>query len=357
MNTSKLYRLSLLIVFSITGLIAVAQYDGIVKTSPDNTYGLIGKRTVVGKLNEREVTMGVTVDSITETKLFDPNGTLRYHKTVIRNSDFPGRDSAVTQVYFDCYGTMLYDVYTEWGHNKSRIPELRKMKEQIYENGEVKTGLERQFPKDMAIPAINVKRYRDGKWDEVYEQVSINFEDNSFPMGNYRPDTSPCPSFSDPNEVFVYVSGIVEDSKPSFLTYGVGVDYTHLFNKSIGLTGEAGINFGSNSGVNYTKITVMAGPDFLPFPAANGDDHLRFSFHVVGGITNLHAKFGSLTNSSTNFSMGIGVGIDYHKWHKAGIGIMADYNPVFDPGKTANNFRVGVGVNFGLKKKTKNKNK
>lgn len=346
MNTSKALMQLMFAFFLLLSFKAHSQFGSSV-TLVDDTYGEGGKRTISSKLKGEHITMGDVIDTLREIKIFDPNGTLRYHKIVITNDYFPGRDSAVTEIYYDCFATRQYDVYKVWVHNKEKKPVLQRMEEQIYEEGEVKRGLDRRFRVESGFEVVDVKYFKDGKWEADYQKTNFNFEDSTFPNGDYHQDKTPCPKNIIHSELIVYGSGIVEDSKPSFLTYGGGIDYRRLLNKSFGLAIDASVNFGSNAGVDYTKFGIMAGPSFLPVKSADGNDPFRFYVDVLGGVTSLHSKVGSFSSTSTNFSMEIGATGSFVHRNKPGFSFLVDYNPVFFPGNTANNFRFGAGINFG----------
>ena len=153
------------------------------------------------------------------------------------------------------------------------------------------------------------------------------------------------------NSYFAGLGLINEDAGDRFNTYGVNVAYTHLTNSSLGITGDAGLYFGSNNSVNYTKIQLLAGISYLPATTGN----IILAPHILAGIANINSKFTvgstSVSGSSTSFAAAIGADVITGLNKKTGIGVRLDYNPVFAKGKISHNIRLSAGISNRRKKK------
>ena len=156
------------------------------------------------------------------------------------------------------------------------------------------------------------------------------------------------------NQLFVGPSTISEDSYNRFNTYGASVAFTHPVTSRIGITGDAGIYFGSNSGVNYTKFQLLGGLSLLSLPGQ--DNRVSFSPHLLGGVSGVSSKYkletNTFTNSSTGLSMAVGTDVSFPINNKTAIVARADYNPAFSSNSVKSNFRLGVGfkLNLGCRK-------
>jgi hypothetical protein len=153
------------------------------------------------------------------------------------------------------------------------------------------------------------------------------------------------------NEIFIGFSTIFEDSKPNrFNTFGGNIAFMHPVSTSVDLTADAGVYFGSNSGVSYTKAQVLIGASFLPVQYDRNE--LSFSPHIMAGVSNVTSKFKlgtySSSTSTTSFSADAGVDVSLPFSKKAGVACRVDYNPTFYSGGVSNNFRLSLGVDWKL---------
>lgn len=146
-------------------------------------------------------------------------------------------------------------------------------------------------------------------------------------------------SYTSPDELFAGASTIFENSNPGFNLFGVNATYTHPVRTHVGLTADAGIYFGKNYMVEYTKMQLLAGFSYLP---ARGKKIL-FSPHVLAGIVHVRSKYASVTGASISFGIAAGTDIEMPVSDKMAIAARADYNPVFG-NATSNNFRMSLGV-------------
>ena len=166
-------------------------------------------------------------------------------------------------------------------------------------------------------------------------------------------DTTKKTAFKDfPNkDIFVGFSLIHEDNGSNhFYTYGGEFAYTHNLCRRGGITGDAGINFGSYGMVDYTKINILAGGIYYPIKTAVPASDFNFSVHALAGVSNIKSSYsiGSYSSSASNsyFTMDIGGGFNYYFGDKTGVGLRFGYMPTFSKGNTSNNFRVALGVDF-----------
>ncbi|MFI5185771.1 MAG: hypothetical protein ACHQF0_03555 [Chitinophagales bacterium] len=151
------------------------------------------------------------------------------------------------------------------------------------------------------------------------------------------------------NQLFVGPSIIFEDNNQHFNTYGVNLAFTRSVIGRLGLTADAGIHFGSENIVNYTKLQLLGGVSLLP---GQDNNKLSFSPHLLGGVSSVKSKYKlettSFGNNSTGFCMAIGTDIYFPLNNKITIAARADYNPSFASGNIINNYRVGVEINLRL---------
>lgn len=162
-------------------------------------------------------------------------------------------------------------------------------------------------------------------------------------------------SASNCSNLFAGFSSIFEDSKPRFNTYGLNAVYIRPIMPRLGLTGDAGIYFGSGGEVDYTKLQLMGGISL--FPANSGN--IAISPHVLAGVSNVTSKFKSPTstfkNNSSAFTMALGGDAVIPLNNKINLGLRADVNPTFGT-QIKWNLRLGGGVyiKFGCKKPEEN---
>lgn len=313
-----------LILFMFPRVVNAQLVDSIRTTNPDDLYGKGGKivkTTLTYGKNEKMVEV--------EERVYDANKKLRYYK---RTLTFSSGALHTDERYYDCNEKRTYAKQTITDSTGKEV----SFNEEVYKNDKQTNGV-RRFRQD-GQPRI--QHYKNGEW----EDESMDFTDATLPNGNYTPNTTSCEPPFDKNEFYVFATGIVEDSKPSFLTYGGDIEYTRLFNPVFGVTADAGANFGSNSGVDYTKFMFMVGPTYFPVKSADANDKFSFSLHALAGVTALNSDFGPATVHNTNFSMGIGICATQLISKKFGLGVLGEYNPVFGNNRTANNFRFGLGA-------------
>jgi len=148
-------------------------------------------------------------------------------------------------------------------------------------------------------------------------------------------------------KLFVGISTIFEDSKPDrFNTFGGNLGFMYPVSTSLGLTADAGVYFGSNSGVSYTKAQILIGASFLPVQYDRNE--LSFSPYILAGISNVTSKYSSISTSSTSISAAAGVEVRLPVTKTAGVACRVDYNPSFNSGGVSNNFRLSLGVDWKL---------
>lgn len=149
------------------------------------------------------------------------------------------------------------------------------------------------------------------------------------------------------NEIFVGFSLIREDNGSNgFNTYGGQVAYTRNLCWRGGLTGDMGVNFGSNGGVDYTKFNILAGGTYYPIKTSVPSSDFSFSIHALAGISSIRSSYSGISNSSSYFTLDVGPGFNYYFGNKLGLGLRAGYMPSFGKGNTSNNFRVALGLDF-----------
>ena len=149
------------------------------------------------------------------------------------------------------------------------------------------------------------------------------------------------------NDLFIGLSAIFEDGGGKYFnTYGPTVAYTHALNGRFGITGDAGFYFGSNNGIDYTKLQLLGGASLLP----QYSDKVAFSPHLLVGVANVHSKYSfnnmSFTGSNTAFSLAAGTNISFPINNRIQVAARADYNPTFASGGVKSNFRIGVGIDI-----------
>lgn len=104
------------------------------------------------------------------------------------------------------------------------------------------------------------------------------------------------------NLLFIGPSTILEDSYKPFNTYGPTVVFTHPLAGKLGITGNAGIYFGSGNNVDYTKFQLLGGLSLLP-----NDNRISFSPHLLAGVSSVNSKYKLETMSFSNNNTGLTV--------------------------------------------------
>ncbi|HYM94416.1 MAG TPA: hypothetical protein VET23_09780 [Chitinophagaceae bacterium] len=162
--------------------------------------------------------------------------------------------------------------------------------------------------------------------------------------------TNSAKTFQNCKEIFAGPSTIFEDNGLNrFNTYGGNFTYTYPVSSRLGITGDAGVYFGSNSGWKYTKFQLLGGVSLLPPPGQN--NKVLFSPHLLAGISNVTSKYSginSISNNSTSLSIAAGTNILFPLNSRTSLALRADYNPTFSSGAVSNNFRVGAGLSFNI---------
>jgi len=147
---------------------------------------------------------------------------------------------------------------------------------------------------------------------------------------------------------FIGPSTIFENGG-DFNTFGLNSAYTHRLKGRIGVTGDAGVHFGSQGNTKYTKLQLLAGVSLLP--VANNTNKATLSPHLLVGVSNVSSKFSynstSFTNSNTGFALAAGTDVAF-PIGRTTAAARVDYNPTFSSGGTSSNFRISVGVNIPL---------
>ena len=149
------------------------------------------------------------------------------------------------------------------------------------------------------------------------------------------------------NEIFVGFSLIREDNANNdFNTYGGELAYTRNLCRRGGLTGDVGVNFGSNGGVDYTKFNILVGGTYYPIKTAVPSSDFSFSIHALAGINSIRSSYIGMSYSNSSFTFDVGPGFNYYFGNKLGLGLRAGYMPSFGKGNTSNNFRVALGLDI-----------
>jgi hypothetical protein len=154
------------------------------------------------------------------------------------------------------------------------------------------------------------------------------------------------PVFTRCNQFYGGISTIFEDSEPDrIVTFGPNIGFTYPFTRSLGLTADAGLLFGSGNNTKYTKFQVYAGPSLLSLPINN--TNISFSPHLLAGYSSTKSKYeygnSSSSYSQGNFSMLAGTNINFPIGRTMVRGAL-DFNPVFSDYGTASNIRIGIGI-------------
>lgn len=187
----------------------------------------------------------------------------------------------------------------------------------------------------------NKKKYSIKNGIGTWENIALNDPyDNSIRYDEL--DMASCPP---PSELFLGFSTIFEDSYERFNTYGINLSYIHSLSAMLGIMGDAGIYFGSQNQVNFTKALVMGGISLRP---GNPDGNISFHPHLLAGVSIVNAKNGS-SSSNASFTAAAGGDLCFDISTNKGINIRADYNPVFGSGNVAHNFRASAGLILKIK--------
>jgi hypothetical protein len=162
-------------------------------------------------------------------------------------------------------------------------------------------------------------------------------------------DSHPVPPNCSPSNLFLGPSTIFEDNSNRFNTFGFNVAYTHPVGPRLGIMGDAGIHFGTNSGTDYTKFQLLGGVSLLP---VNPNNKTLFYPHLLAGISDVTSKFTtgatSFTNNSISLALAAGTNVAFPINNKIAFVAGAYYNQTFSSGGIKNNFRVGAGVSFNI---------
>jgi hypothetical protein len=146
------------------------------------------------------------------------------------------------------------------------------------------------------------------------------------------------------NQAYAGVSLISEDSDPRFNTYGGEVAFTHFLNPQVGLTGDAGLNFGSQNMVDYRKFTIMAGITIIPLQQMALAAKVNLYAHALIGLAAINASIGTYSNTNTSFAGEVGAGINIpikKSWSVRPIEVNYQFEV---PKGLSSNFRFGAGI-------------
>jgi len=274
---------------------------------------------------------------VVEKKAYDKHGVLRHD---MYSEYYPDGCVYESHAYYDCHGNLQYREYT-WYDDEGYEYEYC---DEYYKGGEKTAGY----------------YFYDGNYygeRETYNPATRSWERGWHPGFNkpegFEPDIADCPD-SDSWWDHHFYSGpslILEDASPErFSTYGFEFSYQYNFCQSGGLIGDLGLNFGSHFDVKYTKLTGLVGSLYYPFKTANLRNDLMFSVHALIGASYLLAKYSngnySSSSSDTYFTGCAGIGLDKKLNDRFGLGLRADFIPVFGKGNTASNLRFSAGIRF-----------
>lgn len=293
-------------------------------SAADSTYGKGGKiniDTAFFKDGSRQITIGYR----------DKDGKFRQSTQIYYNSE-DGSETTTIQ-YFDETGKKKTK---ETAVTKDRVGNETSNREEFYIDGKIESG-------DIYYdePGSREKKHKKyNKETQKYEPVEkTNGQDNN-------EDKKDKPFDFDVTGFLFLGGSLINENSPAgrFNTYGGLVVYNRPINK-MGISAEAGINFGSDNNIDYTKVQVLAGISF--FPKMNSDIFL--SPHVLAGISHIKGEYGMNSSfSSSSFCMAAGADVGMPVSRRCILNLRADYNPTFPKGGVKNNFRVSGGVNIVL---------
>ena len=186
------------------------------------------------------------------------------------------------------------------------------------------------------------------KWRSDLVELTLSYGEPEFTVrANCNCDETALPTddnISQPEpSLFAGASLISEDGYNRFFTYGVNVAYTHPIGNRLGITGDGGLWFGSNNSVNYTKAQLLGGISILPRETGG---KILLTPHVLGGIVNVRASANG--NGSTSLSAAVGADASFRLGKTLRAAARADYNPAFAGGGVSHNFRLSLGLVFGM---------
>ncbi len=328
----------------------IAQSKGLIlkdsTTLPDNTYGKGKKTTLVYDYDSFTNKVNGPANYKKE-KFYDgsqPDPKLLQEKITIERED---GSSDVFDYYYNCDGKKIL-IKSE---NRGTGGLLVQSEEKVFDP---KTGSIIKGKKTVVDKEGKKTNYTWDKNTNAWVETTSALPDSDFKLDKNQQMNCSLPS--DCNSFFIGSSTIFEDNNPDrFNTFGGNVAYIHPLSSRLGITGDAGIHFGSNKSVNYTKLQVLVGVSLLPV----NNTHSEFSFspHLLAGVSNVSSKYktggNSYSNSSTGFSLAAGTDISYSLNNKTGITARLDYNPTFSTGGVKNNFRLSLGVSFRICPKSK----
>jgi hypothetical protein len=107
-----------------------------------------------------------------------------------------------------------------------------------------------------------------------------------------------------------------------------------------GITGEVGGNYKSIDNVDVDLHSYMVGPRF----ASRQNPSVTPFVHVLFGGVRVGEEFAGLSDSTTEFALQPGAGVDFWANPNFGLRVGADYRRVFYEGYGSNQFRFNVGV-------------
>jgi hypothetical protein len=161
-----------------------------------------------------------------------------------------------------------------------------------------------------------------------------------------------------PDEVYI-IPGYIGfgDKNTKFGAIGVGIGYTKMISKSVGLTIDGGYYTHTKSENGYKDISNLlnatAGITYVPGGVSNKKG-LSVSTHVLAGISNYTQKskspnFPTFTNSELSFHLNIGAALNLKLNKHFNIRLLqADYAPTFFYNTTQHNYRISAGVGYNI---------
>ncbi len=299
-------------------------------TSPDYTYGMNGTLSLTVKMNADFM--------IEEKNYYDGNNNLRQQ---VETEYYPEHYASRLTNFYDCSGKLDYSSLNLIDHYGYSYPNYNVE----YENNKPLFGF---FIPDLSVDK-SFMQYLDVP-DNTFRpnsQLPYKVDMGRFFKGlAYEYDKSACDDDDDIDFVDLDLTFRLEDFGSEKKVFpGVDVAYTNMIKPWVGLTVDAGINFGKVNDVKYTILSGFAGPTFVPCPKKHGlDDKLTLSVHTLAGYTNISQKFNNNSNSFGNFSLKLGVGGYYNLNDDWGIGIKGSDNMVFNKGNNSNNLNFEGGV-------------
>jgi hypothetical protein len=181
----------------------------------------------------------------------------------------------------------------------------------------------------------------------IHSERPLTKEDDKLDIGYTEPEMAFCPCPRSDNEIILDGSLINEDSYERFNTYGINISYIHAVSALLGIMGDAGLYFGSQNQVDFTKVLVMGGVCLSP---RHSKGNVSVRPHLLAGMSIVNAKNGT-SSSNASFTAAAGADLVFDLSENTGINLRADYNPVFGNGNTSNNFRASAGLMLKMHKK------